>query len=218
MMQYKNATGGIADVDKKKNTVIGYAAHFGNKDSHGDIINKGAFKRTLQHNSKRVKTLMHHDPVMIIGRPETMSEDDKGLYTETKVSDTAYGRDLLTLIEDGVMDEMSIGYITVQEKYDEEARVNFLNEVKLVEYSFVALASNEDARVQGLKSVTSPDQVMESMKRMEKSLRDGTFESSEMPERIEFALRYWRSVLEGKAAHPQLLGGLRWILMRSKPN
>lgn len=198
MMRYKDSNQGIADVDKKNNTVVGYASYFGNKDSHGDVVTKGAFKRTINNNSARIKVLMHHDPVMLVGKPEKMMEDENGLYTESKVSRTAMGNDLLTLIEDGVLDEMSIGYVPVKEYYDPDDDVNYVEEVKLVEYSFVTLASNDQARIQGVKGVTHPDQVMDSMKRMEKALRDGSFESDEMPERLEFALRYWRSVLAEK--------------------
>lgn len=196
MLKYKDAGGGIADVDKKKNIVVGYASHFDNKDSHNDIVLKGAFKRTVDHNGSRVKALMHHDPVMLVGKPVEMGEDQKGLLTETRVSRTAAGEDLLTLIEDEVLDEMSIGYIPVKEGYDEDAGANLIHEVKLVEYSFVTLASNPAARIQGLKGTAAVDKVIESMKRMEKALRDGVFVTDEVPEHLEFALKYWRTQLE----------------------
>lgn len=196
MIKFKNAGVGINDMDKKKSVVVGYASRFGNIDSHGDIVEKGAFKRTIDHNAKRVKTLMHHDPVQIVGRPIKMYEDEKGLYTETKVSDTAMGRDLLTLIEDGVMDEMSIGFIPVREDYDDDRKANVLREVKLVEYSFVSLASNDQARVEGMKGTAALGGIAASMKRFEKALRDGRFESDEIPEVIDFIVKYWRNVLE----------------------
>lgn len=196
MLKRKNAGSGIADVDQKKSIVVGYASKFGNIDSHGDIVQRGAFKRTIQHNSKRVKSLMHHDPVQIVGRPMKMVEDESGLYTETKVSDTALGRDLLTLIADGVIDEMSIGYIPVQEEYSEEYGANLVSEVKLVEYSFVTLASNPEARIEGLKGSAAVSEIAASMKRFEKALREGSFESEELPEYLDFVVKYWRSVLE----------------------
>lgn len=196
MLKRKTAGGGIADVDAKKSIVIGYASKFGNLDSHGDIVVKGAFKRSIDHNGKRVKTLMHHDPVQIVGKPTVMAEDEQGLYTETKVSDTSLGRDLLTLIADGVIDEMSIGFIPVREEYSKKEEVNYIHEVKLVEYSFVSLASNPEARVQGLKGTAAMSEIASSMKRFEKALRDGRFESDEVPETIEFVVKYWRSVLE----------------------
>jgi uncharacterized protein len=196
MIFHKNSSQGIQDMDRGKSTIVGYASKFGNVDDHGDIVQSGAFKRTLDHGPSRVKSLMHHNPLMIVGRPLVMREDSSGLYTETKVSDTALGRDLLTLIEDGVIDEMSIGFIPVRKSYDKETKATLLHEVKLIEYSFVTLASNPEARVQGLKSSAALGDVLDSMRRMEKSLRDGSFETDNVPEALEFALKYWRSALE----------------------
>jgi len=196
MIKRKDSGLGISDVDSKKSIIVGYASAFGSLDSHGDIVMKGAFKRTLGHNANRVKSLLHHDPVQIIGKPTKMAEDERGLYTETKVSDTALGRDLLTLVADGVIDEMSIGFMPVREEYDKETKANLIHEVKLVEYSFVTLASNADARIQGLKGTAAVNEVVASMRRFEKALRDGSFVTDEVPESMEFIVRYWRSVIE----------------------
>jgi uncharacterized protein len=196
MLKRKNAGAGISDVDKGRSIVVGYASRFGNVDSHGDIIVKGSFARTIKHNRNRVKTLMHHDPVYIVGKPIELREDDKGLYTETKVSDTAWGRDLLTLIEDEVIDEMSIGFIPIREEYDEEKGANIIQEIRLVEYSFVTLASNPEARVEGLKGWAAVNEVASSMKRAEKALRDGSFVTDEVPEALEFMVKYWRTLIE----------------------
>jgi HK97 family phage prohead protease len=194
-VRYKDASGGIKDIDKRSYRVVGYASHFDNIDSHNDIIRKGAFKRTINNNGKRVKTLMHHDQVMIVGRPEEMTEDDAGLLTVTSISKTALGNDLIVLIEDGVLDEMSIGYVPVSEKVDKDSGVRVISEVKLIEYSFVSLASNELARVQGFKGLHSREAITDSMRRMEKALRDGNFMTDEVPETLEFALKYWREAL-----------------------
>lgn len=196
MLRRKDAGLGIGDVDKKSSTVVGYAAAFGNKDSHNDIIEKGAFKRTIDHNSSRIKALMHHDPVLLVGKPTEIKEDEHGLYTESHISKTAQGEDLLTLIEDGVLDEMSIGFYPVKEGWDDDRSANIMSELKLVEYSFVTLASNPEARVQGLKGTAALDELVTSMRKMEKALRDGTFVTDEVPEAIEFVVKYWRNLLE----------------------
>lgn len=206
MLKRKNAGSGIGDVDKDKSIVVGYASNFGNKDSHGDIVVKGAFKRTIDHNSKRVKTLVHHDPVSVVGKPVVMREDDRGLYTETKISKTAIGVDLLTLIEDEVIDEMSIGFIPVLEEYSKDQGANLIKEVKLVEYSFVTLASNELAQVEGLKGTAALNEIVNSMKKMEKALRNSDFVTDEVPERLEFAIKYWRSVLESSTKDLGVVG------------
>ena len=196
MLKRKNSNMGISDVDSKRSIVIGYASKFGNTDSHGDIVVKGSFARTIKNNGNRVKTLLHHDPVQIIGKPILMREDDEGLYTETKISDTALGRDLLTLIQDEVIDEMSIGFIPIREEYDKEVKANLIHEIRLVEYSFVTLASNPEARIEGLKGLAVVNEIASSMKRAEKALRDGSFETDEMPEALEFMVKYWRTMIE----------------------
>lgn len=196
MIKKKNAGSGIADVDKKRSVIVGYASRFGNVDSHGDIIVKGAYSRTIKHNASRIKSLMHHDPVMIVGKPEVLKEDEYGLLTETRVSDTALGRDLLTLVEDGVIDEMSVGFIPIKEEFNKSDGVNYIKEIRLVEYSFVSLASNPEARIQGLKGVAAVNDVVNSMRRAEKALRDGTFMTDDVPEALEFMVKYWRSIIE----------------------
>jgi hypothetical protein len=95
-----------------------------------------------------------------------------------------------------VIDEMSIGFLPVREEYDKETKANLIHEVKLVEYSFVTLASNSDARIQGLKGSAAVSDVTASMRRFEKALRDGSFLTDEVPEALEFIVRYWRTVIE----------------------
>ena len=44
-------------VDEENNVFEGYASIFGNKDAGGDIVQRGAFKKTLQEGGNRVKVL-----------------------------------------------------------------------------------------------------------------------------------------------------------------
>ena len=88
-----------------------------------------------------------------IGKPMDMYEDQKGLYTISKISQTDIGKKAMILAKDGVINEMSIGYYPIKEKYCEESKCNFLKEVKLVEYSLVTLASNELATLTDVKNM-----------------------------------------------------------------
>ena len=42
-------------------TFEGYAAVFGNVDSYGDIIQPGAFTKTIQERRSQIKILWNHD-------------------------------------------------------------------------------------------------------------------------------------------------------------
>lgn len=127
----------------------GYASFFNNIDAYGDIIEKGAFRKTIAENRNRIKVLWQHDTNEPIGIPEEMHEDDNGLYVKAKISMTDTGKKALTLIKDGVITEMSIGYDVVKDDYKMlgTKRVRMLKEVKLWEFSPVTFAANDKAKI-----------------------------------------------------------------------
>jgi uncharacterized protein len=62
----------------------GYAAIFDRPDTGGDIVRKGAFKRTLK---PRLPLLHQHDAERRIGEVEHLSEDDRGLRVIARIDD-----------------------------------------------------------------------------------------------------------------------------------
>jgi len=133
------------------NTIEGYAAYFGNVDSYGDIIEPGAFSKTLQENNSRVKVLWQHDINEPIGKPIMMEQDSKGLYIKAKISMTDTGKKAMELMKDGVIDEMSIGYDIIKDEYKGKNRM--LKELRLWEFSPVTFAANEKARITSAKNL-----------------------------------------------------------------
>lgn len=130
----------------------GYASVFGNVDYQGEVVEKGAFKRTLDHSSGRVPILWQHDPGEPIGVGTSMLEDDYGLYVEGKINmDTQRGREAHSLLRQGALKGLSIGYDVIKDTIMEGKR--FLKEVRLHEYSLVTFAANNLAQVQTIKSV-----------------------------------------------------------------
>ena len=147
----------LKDLDEKTGHFTGYASVFGNVDSYRDVLEMGAFKKTLSENGHRVKVLWQHDPYTPIGRPVEMREDDRGLYVEAKVSETTAGKDALILLRDGVIDELSIGYSPVKDVWDADSKTRRLTEVKLWEFSPVTWAANDLALIQGVKHLDDLD-------------------------------------------------------------
>lgn len=108
------------DYDEEQGIFSGYGAVVGNIDDGGDIIEPGAFTKTIAEGWERVKILaLHNDCWLPIGRPIELREDAKGLFIKAKVSDTSMGRDVKVLLKDGVLNELSIGYDPVVFDYDE---------------------------------------------------------------------------------------------------
>jgi len=138
--------GEISDVDEKLGIVKGYGSVFGNEDSDKDIIEKGAYSRTIKNNGSRVKYLYQHDITKPIGKMRELYEDDKGLAFVAEVPKTTFGREVLELMIYKVIDENSVGIMPVKKDYNEDG-VRVIKEAKLFEISAVTLASNEEAKI-----------------------------------------------------------------------
>ncbi|MFC4426212.1 HK97 family phage prohead protease [Deinococcus navajonensis] len=142
--------------------ITAYAAAFGNTDSYGDVIQRGAFTKTITERKDKVKVLYNHDYYsnLPVGKPISMVEDSYGLLTSTKMSQTQMGQDIYTLAQEGALDSMSIGYSALKAEYpdDQASRASgiwrVITEAKLYEYSFVPFPANESAVITGIKSGT----------------------------------------------------------------
>ncbi len=141
-----------AKVDAEQRTVQGYAATF-DRDAVNDIIEPGAFRKTIQERGDRVKFLWQHSE--IIGRATKLEEDSRGLRVEAMVSNTQLGSDALELMADGAVDQLSIGFSIPQGKseIDRESGVRRITEVKLFEFSAVSFPANSEAMITAVKSL-----------------------------------------------------------------
>lgn len=197
-LEFKAAPSSVKDVDVSQGVIVGHAATFGNLDRVGDVIEPGAFKATLNGAGQKAKVLYQHDPTRLIGKPLVMREDEKGLYTESKIADTTLGRDVLTLAQEGVLTDLSIGYDVVKATKDKEGN-RHLKEVRLWEYSYVTFPASPLATVLGVKSLMTPDALKEQMARAEKALANAEWQTDEVPEMLSLALKHWQGILETPA-------------------
>jgi len=148
-MQYKTIK--AADVSVSERIIMGHAASFGNVDKVQDTIKAGAFKKTLRERGKVIKTFYNH--ARPIGKPVVIREDDKGLYTESKISPTPLGDEVLALVADGVITDMSIGYEVVDFGQDAKSGIRTLKEIRLYEFGPVDFGANDQALITGVKSL-----------------------------------------------------------------
>lgn len=132
--------------------VSGYVSTFGNKDYGWDVVQKGAFLKTLKSGPK-VRFLRDHDPRLLLGMPTKLNEDSKGLFGRFKISKTQLGTDTHELIADGALDSFSFGYHADVYEIDEKENIRYLNEVTLYEASLVAMPMNPEAAVTGFKDL-----------------------------------------------------------------
>ena len=157
LMEIKAIAFDDSQVDMQERTFKGYASTFGNVDEVGDIIEAGAFSKSIQERgpegTKQIKVLWQHNEPL--GMPTVMMEDSKGLYVEGKISKTRLGDEALELMRDGVVDRMSIGFSIPMGKsmWDDSMQVRRIKEVKLFEFSPVTFPANEMAMVTGVKNL-----------------------------------------------------------------
>lgn len=136
----------------------GYGSVFGVVDSYKEVVEAGAFAKSLREHKKAgtmPALLWQHDAREPIGVFTKMKEDAVGLYVEGQLlvgqnvpnADKAY-----SLLKAGALSGLSIGFMTKLSMYDEEKRVRYLKEVELWETSLVTFPANTAARITGVKS------------------------------------------------------------------
>lgn len=160
----------------------GYAAGILNIDTTGDMILPGAFTEDLPRFLADGVVCWQHDWMTPIGSPVEAREDGFGLLARARISRTTQGLDAMTLIRDGVVKRLSIGYQVLD--YDVVDRaglartiaayglsperqsaimasfdardgdiVYLLKKLKLYEFSPVTVPANDNARIMDAKSL-----------------------------------------------------------------
>lgn len=129
--------------------ISGLGSLFGNVDSHGDIVEPGAFAKSLsQHRATKTAPLMlwQHNADEPIGRWIEFEETREGLALRGQINlGSSRGRDAWAHIEAGDVDGLSIGYREVRARPDGPYRR--IDEVDLLEVSVVSFPANRGARI-----------------------------------------------------------------------
>jgi uncharacterized protein len=142
--------------ENNKGIFTGYGSIFGNEDQGNDIMQKGAFTKSLMNRPvSKVKMLYQHKTDEPIGVFTEIYEDSKGLFVKGQLAmGTQRGREAYELLKMGALDGMSIGFRADPEKqgYNENKRgVRTLKEVDLMEISLVTFPMNESALIETVK-------------------------------------------------------------------
>lgn len=135
--------------------VAGYASTFGgDPDSYGDVVAKGAFLDSLAR--RKTKLLNQHDMTQPIGKQLSLEEDEKGLFGRWSILPTTTGKDAHMLLEHGLIDSLSIGFIPVESDWREDG-IRVLKKIDLYEVSLVTIPANENAVITSYKSEQPTD-------------------------------------------------------------
>lgn len=184
-MLVKTISSPVADVDAVQGIVKGYFAHFGSKDSDGDIIQKSAFDKTVRENgptgTNRIKHILNHDTGRPLAAIKELQPDSTGLPYVSQLLKSKSGvflpdaEMILAGIESGYNFEHSIGYAIPNGKQEKTADGNLLHELKLYEGSTLTFyGANQNTPITGLKSASGHDP-LDLLLFFEKSLRTGNW-------------------------------------------
>ena len=148
----------VKSADLEEGVISGYASVFGNVDSYGDIVVKGAFAEFLKEageTGKIIPVFYGHnieDPKANIGSVTELYEDDRGLFFRAKLdlSGDTYGRIVYAQLKDGRLDSLSFGYRVLDARMTDSGYE--LMELELYEISVVPIPANREARITEVKA------------------------------------------------------------------
>lgn len=129
----------------------GYAAVFGNEDSDGDVLVRGAFARSLREfdllgDTTKRTVLWQHDTDQPIGTA-ILKEDDHGLYFKASLpkSDTFVRDRVIPQLRHGSVRTMSFGFKTINRYFKDNKRN--LTDVEIFEISPVTIPANAKSKI-----------------------------------------------------------------------
>lgn len=145
------------DFNEQTGDFKGYLSTFSNQDKAREVVEPGAFKKTLMdaYASKTSRggavllpILWQHKPLEPIGGFIDMQEDEKGLFVNGNLDiDTELGRRAHSGLKKGYLGGLSIGYRVIRDAKNVKTGARHLQELALIEGSVVTFPANTLATV-----------------------------------------------------------------------
>jgi HK97 family phage prohead protease len=146
--------------------IEGYASLFGVEDQGRDIVMPGAFRASLaERGVANIRMLFQHDPAQPIGVWDEIREDARGLYVRGHlIEGAARAKEILTLMQGGALDGLSIGFRTRRAQRDPRNGRRRLYNIDLWEISVVTFPMLPGARVSAMKSAEAGSVISRALK------------------------------------------------------
>lgn len=152
-METKNLSFKLLDIDENEGIFKGYASVYDVIDSYNEVVTRGAFDGTIRENDGKFPLCWFHkiqEPLGIVYAEESV----KGLAVEGYLNlDVKSAKEKYSLMKQGAIKGLSIGFKTVQDEWDGDLRK--LREIKLFEISPVTLnfQACPNAEIEDVKTV-----------------------------------------------------------------
>lgn len=195
----------IKGIDLNKNTVEGYLSAWDVVDSDGDMLMRGAFQKSIQErgpkstSNRKIAFLRGHNVDKPVGKFMELYEDEKGLAYVAKMSESTLGRDTLILMQEGILNEHSIGYLRIRDKEINKGDYTEVKEVRLMEGSVLTFGANSETPIVSVKSEDKPELIKslgDRMSKLAKMVRKGEGLTDETFTLLEIELLQLKSQYE----------------------
>lgn len=140
--------------EESESTVVGVAVPY------DETIDLGGVRERFQRGAidpadtqDAILLYGHKDPIGKITRGE---ETESGYLIEARISDTERGREVRTLLKDGVLKRFSVGFEPIEDTRDGDVIVR--SKVRLREASIVPFAAYDKAKVLAVREEPEPEQ------------------------------------------------------------
>lgn len=219
---FKTVAFQVKSYDESAGTVEGYASTW-YRDEDGDVIVKGAFKKTIQERvpTGQVKLLDSHrwDSQHVLGTVVEAREDERGLWIKAVFASTPDAQAVRQKILEGHLNRLSIGFEILRDEIrrDPDGKVTrYIYEVKLYEVSVVPFPANENAVIVAAKAVVpfqdlplaDRDREWDSSAAIERVRRWASRDGSGEKDKIDWS-RYRRAFVWYDADNPENFGSYK---------
>lgn len=133
----------------------GYASIFGNRDHHGHVVERGAFRDTIAERMPAKLIKVFRDHWDLAGVPVALEERERGLWVHARLDDTEVGRETYAQLQSGSLSHMSFGYDIQESRWgedDDDRKTLYIERVRLWEVSPVAWPANELTNIEQIKA------------------------------------------------------------------
>jgi uncharacterized protein len=154
-------------------TFQGVASVYGLEDSYGDVIEKGAFTKTIQERPD-VPILWQHDQSEVIGKGRVEERGGKIVISGKLDLEDAMGQKAYRKLKNRLINGLSIGFQTVKSFYEnvEERTIRHISELKLWEVSVVTFPALTAAQVTSVKESNEIAERVQALENELKALRE----------------------------------------------
>lgn len=156
--------GSLVDIEEKAIseqdecwTISGYGSVFHNTDLGNDVVEPGAFAKSLRENGLPLLLFNHKMEDAPIGTIIDAKEDKRGLWFKAELpkDDTFVAGRIVPQLKRRGLKGTSIGYKATKKEMRKQDGARLLKEIRLYEISVVNMPMNPQAAVEHIKGLTS---------------------------------------------------------------